>query len=167
MQLAKDIMRAMKIRKGEWWRARGLPLQIARGQATLKTIGFLAHFSGNCSLTFLLSGGRYEATRDIPLVDAVEHSIMHAGKDKHDVARELGYRDFNYPRRLIMTRTMQLRIFLKLCKAIDMPPWQVACDGEYTVAEDPNAEPSEWDQLVELHQMGWLTAPWRDKETRR
>lgn len=167
MRLADDIMRAIKIKKGEWWRARGLPLKIARGQATLKTIQILAHFSRGCSLTFLLSGGRYEVRRDLPLIDAVEHSIMHAGKDKHDIAREIGFRDFSYPRRLIMTGTMKMKTFLKLCKAIDMEPWRVACDGEYVVAEDPNAEPSEWDRLVEMNQMGWLDAPRRDRETRQ
>ena len=166
MQLAKDIMRAMRIKRGEWWRAKGLPLKIARGQATLKTLGFLANVSRNCSLTFLLSGGRYEERTKIPLVDAVEHSIMHAGKDKHDVAREIGYRDFNYPRRLIMTQTMQLRVFLKLCKAINMLPWQVVCDSNYVVAEDPNAEPTYWEKMLELNQMGWLDAP-INKEARR
>lgn len=166
MQLAKDIMRAMRIRRGEWWRAKGLPLKIARGQATLKTLGILTTASRSCSLTFLLSGGRYEERTKIPLVDAVEHSIMHAGKDKHDVAREIGYRDFNYPRRLIMTQAMQLRVFLKLCKAINMLPWQVVCDGNYVVAEDPNAEPTYWEKMLELNQMGWLDAP-LNKEARR
>lgn len=159
MQLGNDIIRAMKIRKGEWWRAKGLPLKIARGQATLKTLGLLAHFSHDCSLTFLLSGGRYEEKRKMPLIDAVEHSIMHAGKNKHDVARELGYRDFCYPRRLIATNTMQIRMFLKLCKAINMEPWRVVCDGEYVVAEDPNAEPTYWERMLELNLMGWLDAP--------
>lgn len=159
-------MRALKIKRGEWWLARGLPLKIARGQTQLSTLKNIAKFNGKgCSLTFLLSGGVYEANNDITVTEAVTRSIMHAGRDKHDVARELGFRDFNYLRHMIVTDTLKVSMLLKLCKVLHMEPWEVMCDGEYKMIEDADAEPSQWEQMVELNLMGWLDAP-VNKETR-
>lgn len=166
MQLAKDITRALRKRRGEWWRARGLPLKIARGQTNLASLRKMAKHAGReCSLTYMLSGGRYDTAEDMPLADAIARSIMHAGKDKHDVARAIGFRDYNYLRHQIVTETLQVKVFLKLCEAICRQPWEVTCDGEYALVEDPNAEPSQWEQMVELDLMGWLDAPIH-KETR-
>lgn len=166
LALARNVKRALKIKRAEWWRANGLSLKIARGETRLYHLKTLAR-EGNCSLTFLLSGGRQEARRELTETEAVGLSIMHAGRDKHDVARAIGIRDYAYLRSTIANGTVKVTTIVKLCREIKVWPWQLFCDSDWIENENPDDEPSEWDQLVELELMGWLDAPKRENETRR
>ncbi len=162
MQLANDLKRALGKRKAGPWKANGYAVSIKQGKAKLSGLIHLAK-EASCSLTYLTSGGNFEAKEDLKPRDAVLRSITHKGYDKHDFGRMLGFPNFNRLSQMLENGTLPVKVLMKIADTLEMEVWEVLCDNEYTEVDLFSSTPSDWDQMVELNLMGWLDSKPRDK----
>lgn len=166
MKLANDVKRALARRKVGTWRANTLATEIRTGKIKLTRLRGLSVIA-KCSLVYLTSGGAYEAREPLKPKEAVTKSIEHAGYDKHDFARKMGYKDYAYVAALLSSEMLPVRALIKFAEELNMEVWELLCDSEcypITYNETPQREnPSEWDQMVELNLMGWLDSKQRDQ----
>ena len=126
MQLANDLKRALGKRKAFPYKANGYAVGIKQGKIRLLHLRLLAE-QAKCSLTYLTSGGCYEAKEDLPPKEAIRRSIMHKGYDKHDFARKLGYRNFTYLSSMLEHETIPVKILMKMAEALEMEARTVTC----------------------------------------
>lgn len=161
MRLVNDIWQALS-KRVEWpWVTKGLAIRIRNGKTRLNDLERMA-YGARCSLVYLTSGGCHEDTSRLSVRAAVQKSIEHAGHDKHDFARSLGFRDFNYVASMLENGKIPVRTLLTMAERLHMELWQMLCDGEYIDAAPPARAPSQWDHLVELNVMGWLDTKRRE-----
>lgn len=162
MQLANDLKRALGRKRAGAWKAAGYAVKIRTGRAKLYDLESLAR-EAKCSLVYLTSGGEYGVREEMRPVDAVTASIIHAGLDKHDFARSMGFRDYSYVATMLRERTIPVRTLMRFADALGLKIWELLSDSECVSMEYESRIPTQWDQLVELNLMGWLDAKKRDK----
>lgn len=161
MQLANDLKRALGRKRAGAWKAAGYATGIRRGVTKLRNLMYLAG-QAKCSMTFLTSGGNYEEREPMAIRDAVLKSIMHGGYDKHDFARMMGYRDYNYVAAMLANGSIPVKVLMKFADTLHIEIWELFCDSECDRIDYDSLVPSEWDRDVELNIMGWLDSKRRD-----
>lgn len=162
MQLANDLKRALGRKRSQPSRANGFAARIKKGEAKLSHLWGLKNLA-RCSIVYLTSGGNYEESSNLTARMGVQKSIEHAGYDKHDFARKMGYKDFYYVASMLEKGTIPVKVLLRFASELKMEIWELLCDGECYELNYPNLPPSHWDQMVELNIMGWLDSKRRDQ----
>lgn len=157
MKLANNLKKALARKYAGAWKANDFAMRTRRGQAKLKDLYFLAS-EAQCSLVYLTSGGEYEERDHMTPEAGVLKSIMHAGHDKHDFARMMGFRSYAYVADMLRKRTIPVKALLKFSEALKMPIYELLCDGECFKIDYDHKPPSQWWHLVKLNQMGWFDA---------
>lgn len=161
MRLANDIKRALGRRRAGPWRANGYAVGIRKGFVKLNSLTHLAR-EAKCSLVYLVSGGNFEEDGPTDVRDAVLKSIMHGGYEKHDFARKMGYRDYNYVAAMLRDGTVPVKVLMKFAETLHLEIWELFCDSECHKVDYDSGVPTQWDQMVELNLMGWLDSKRRE-----
>lgn len=162
MKLANDIKRALGRRCAGPWRAAMCAVDIKTGKMKLRDLIGLSKLA-KCSVTYLTSGGNYDAKVPMSPKEAVLKSIMHAGHDKHDFARMMGFRDYSYVNAMLQNEKIPVRLLMRFAEALHLEIWELMCDSECYKVDYDSLVPTQWDQMVELNIMGWLDSKRRDE----